>query len=301
MGAVTESAKPQPMLIDVMSNERHVMVGDSFTIGRSPSADLVLDSKRVSRQHAMIRREGKGFQFFDLKSSNGSWVDGREVDKPVALEDGSQVRIGNRGFTFYTGADTAAVVTASMPPDATMVLIDREPMVFLVADIHQFTSFSEGRAEEEVAEMLSPWYDRCRALVDAAGGTVDKFIGDSVFAYWRKVDAETCAAVCACAEGLVRSLDGLDGFDGGKVGAALHIGDAAVGAIGGANRTALGEAVNLTFRVEGLTRPLGKEMLVTKAFLDNADPVLCQRFESLGEQEAKGFKKRVEVFGLSQG
>ena len=298
MGAVMEPAKPQPMLIDMMSNERHVMVGDSFTIGRSPDADLVLDSKRVSRQHAMIRREGSGFLLFDLKSSNGSWVDGREVEKPVALGDGSHIRIGSYGFTFYTGADKAVAVTASLPPDATMVLIDREPMVFLVADIHSFTTFSEGRDEEQVAVMLSPWYDRCRKLVQDAGGTVDKFIGDSVFAYWRKVTPESCAAACECAEATVRSLEGLDGFDGGKVGAALHVGDAAVGAIGGGSRTALGEAVNLTFRVEGLTRPLGERMLATGAFLENAGDELGARFRSLGEQEAKGFKKRVEVFGL---
>lgn len=293
-----EDAKPQPMLIDVMSNERHVMVGDSASIGRSPSCDVVLDSKRVSRQHAMIRREGGRFVFYDLKSSNGSWVDGMEVDKPVDLHNGSQVRIGNRGFTFYTGADKAVAATATLPPDATMVLIDRQPMVLLVADIQSFTTFSEGRDEEQVHELLTPWYDRCREHVGSAGGTVDKFIGDSVFAYWREVTPEVCAAACACAEGVARALEGLPGFEGGRCGAALHVGLAAVGAIGGGDRTALGEAVNLTFRVEGLTRTVGDGILVTRAFRDSCSDELATTFEPLGEHEVKGFRKKVEVFGL---
>ncbi len=264
-----DAPKPKPFLIEVMGGERFD-VEDSCTIGRSNSADLVLESRRVSRQHAMIKRSGETFLFYDLNSSNGSWVDGREVDQPVPLHDGSQIRIGSFGFTFYTGTG-ATPEPASTAPDATMVLIDREPMVFLVADIHSFTTLSEGLDEAEVADMLGPWYERCGTIIVEAKGTIDKFIGDSVFAYWRGTDIGVRAAACKCAGAIARSMEGLEGLGGSRCGVAVHIGKAAVGAIAPGSRTALGEAVNMTFRVEGLTRPLGRTALATGAFLEGWD------------------------------
>ncbi len=288
---------PKPALVDVLSGRRYV-VFDGFTIGRAPGASLVIDSRRVSRQHAMIRGDASGFLFYDLKSANGSWVDGRRVDRPVPLLDGSEIRIGSYRYSFLTGTGGARPAPEHFEADATMVLIDKTPMVFMVADIHEFTSLSEGLDEAAVAHMLDPWYTRCRGLVEGAGGTVDKFIGDSVFAYWRSVDPEVRKAAAGCAAGVSRSLEGLGSLAEGRCGVALHIGTAAVGAIGGGDQTALGEAVNLTFRVEGLTRRLGYEVLATAAFIDGWD-VGEVRFEPLGPHAVKGFKKEVEVFGLA--
>ena len=98
---------------------------------------------------------------------------------------------------------------------------------------------------------------------------------------------------------MVTSLEGLKGFGGGSCGVALHVGTAAVGAIGRSTRTALGEAVNLTFRVEALTRPLACNLLVTSAFLEDWDAG-ARPFESLGSHAVKGFSAEVEVFGPLQ-
>ena len=290
---------PEPALVDELSGNR-MEVGDSFTIGRSPGADLVIDSERISRKHALIRREGDGFLFYDLKSANGSWVDDRQVDQPVPLHEGSRIRIDSHRFTFIAGAGGDSSSLGS--PDSwgtTLVGIDQEPMVFMVVDLHGFTSLVEGLEEKQVAEMLAPWYERCREQIDSTGGTIDKFIGDSVFSWWPGTGVDARAAALRCARGMVTSLEGLKGFDSGSCGVALHVGTAAVGAIGRSTRTALGGAVNLTFRVEALTRPLGRKLLVTSAFLEGWDAGACQ-FESLGSHAVKGFSTEVKVFGLLQ-
>jgi class 3 adenylate cyclase len=292
-----EPPPPEPALIDELSGNR-MEVGDSFTIGRSPGADLVIDSERVSRKHALIRREGDGFLFYDLKSANGSWIDDRQVDQPVSLHEGSRVRIDSHRFTFHAGAGEDSSSRDS--PDfrgTTLVGIDREPMVFMVVDLHGFTSLVEGLEERQVAEMLAPWYERCREQIESTGGTIDKFIGDSVFARWRGTGINTRAAALRCARAMVTSLEGLKGFEGGSCGVALHVGTAAVGSLGRSTRTALGEAVNLTFRVEALTRPLGRKLLVTSTFLEGWDAG-ARQFASLGSHAVKGFSAEVEVFGL---
>ena len=289
----------KPTLVNELSGNT-VDVNDTFTIGRSPDADLVIESGRVSRKHAMIRREGNGFLFYDLQSANGSWVDDRQVDQPVPLHEGSHIRIDSHRFTFRAGAGGDSSSRDS--PDSwgtTLVGIDREPMVFMVVDLHGFTSLVQGLEERQVAEILVTWYERCREQIDSTGGTIDKFIGDSVFAWWPETGVDARAAALRCARGMVTSLEGLKGFEGGSCGVALHVGPAAIGSLGRSTRTALGGAVNLTFRIETLTRSLGCNLLVTSEFLEDWDAGASQ-FESLGSHAVKGFSAEVEVFGLLQ-
>ncbi len=54
----------------------------------------------------------------------------------------------------------------------------------LFADLVGFTTLSEHRDPEEVRELLSRYFDRCRTLIERYGGTVEKFIGDAVMAVW---------------------------------------------------------------------------------------------------------------------
>ncbi len=299
-GADPDGQEP-PLLIDMATHQRHVVAGDSFTIGRSRAADLVLDSPRISRQHAMLRRDEEGaYLFFDLNSSNGSWVDGKQVTKPQPLRDGSQIRLGPFGFTFHVfGGLDPPPPASELRPDATMVLVDRQPMVFVVADIHRFTSLSEGLKERAVADLLGPWYDRCRGLVEGQSGAVDKFIGDSVFAYWSGLAADTHAAAAACAESLARSLDDLPGFKGARLGVALHSGSAALSPAPGGAHTPLGEAVNLTFRLETLTREVPHSILASADFRERCPEPLAERFTSLGMHPLKGFRKQFEVYALT--
>ncbi|MFP6859148.1 MAG: FHA domain-containing protein, partial [Roseibacillus sp.] len=90
-----EAPPLKPTLVNELSGDR-MDVGDVFTIGRSSDCDLVIERGRVSRKHAMIRREGDGFVFYDLQSANGSWVDDRHVDQPVPLHERSHIRIESR-------------------------------------------------------------------------------------------------------------------------------------------------------------------------------------------------------------
>jgi pSer/pThr/pTyr-binding forkhead associated (FHA) protein len=70
------------------------------TIGRSRSNDISLEDTRVSRHHARIVRDGRGFLIEDLNSRNGTRVDDRAVRDSAALTDGAVVRIGDSIFRF---------------------------------------------------------------------------------------------------------------------------------------------------------------------------------------------------------
>ena len=67
--------------------------GDPITIGRASTNDLVIGDPRVSRLHARIERTGGGIRIVDLKSGNGTWMNGEKIDSEDLLV-GDRLRIG---------------------------------------------------------------------------------------------------------------------------------------------------------------------------------------------------------------
>ena len=82
-----------------------------------------------------------------------------------------------------------------------------------------------------------------------------------------------------------------------KCGVGLHIGDAAVGAVARGTRTALGDAVNIAFRIEALTRNLGRPILVSGDFLKDWEAGQAL-FDPCGSYELKGYSGATELFAL---
>ena len=146
----------------------------------------------------------------------------------------------------------------------------------LYADLRGFTALSETTEPAAMIAALDAWFERVAGAVQAFGGEVLKFIGDGVLAIFpvTGTPAEACEAalraVVAARAGMahldaVRQAQGLPPL---PFGAALHLGDILWGNIGAADRldfTAIGPAVNLVSRLEGLCRPLGRSVLISGA------------------------------------
>ena len=146
----------------------------------------------------------------------------------------------------------------------------------LYADLRDFTAMSETTEPAAMIAALDAWFDRVAGAVHAFGGEVLKFIGDGVLAIFpvTGAPAEACEAalraVVAARAGMahldaVRQAQGLPPL---PFGAALHLGEMLWGNIGAADRldfTAIGPAVNLVSRLEGLCRPLGRSVLISGA------------------------------------
>jgi phosphoserine phosphatase RsbU/P len=76
-------------------------------LGRHPECHVVLDSGAVSRQHAKIVRDSKRYMLEDLKSRNGTFVNGRLIGEPTALQDGDVVRICDLELAFHGDLEPA--------------------------------------------------------------------------------------------------------------------------------------------------------------------------------------------------
>ena len=93
------STEQSPFLVDPVGRE-HTLVGEDITIGRAVESDIVVTSKRVSREHARVRREGWRVMLEDMGSTNGTFLNDERVLVPVALHDGDRIAIGDVVLTF---------------------------------------------------------------------------------------------------------------------------------------------------------------------------------------------------------
>ncbi|MGF1477064.1 MAG: adenylate/guanylate cyclase domain-containing protein [Geminicoccaceae bacterium] len=164
--------------------------------------------------------------------------------------------------------------------------VEREIAV-LFADIRDFTRLAEGKLPYDVVYLLNQYSRQMGEQIEAAGGHLDKFIGDGVMALFGINDAPETAARSAltAAQGMGTSLEELneslasDLNEPLRIGIGLHMGSSIVGEIGyGRARqlTAIGDAVNVASRLEGLTKErrvqlVVSEQLITRAGIDAPD------------------------------
>lgn len=88
---------------------------ERLVVGRAPTCDLVLDDPSVSERHAQVRRTAGGFELIDLRSAQGTTVDGAPVRGPVAPSDGARVRVGQVELTFVDPRSRASASAAAAP------------------------------------------------------------------------------------------------------------------------------------------------------------------------------------------
>ncbi|MBV8538710.1 MAG: adenylate/guanylate cyclase domain-containing protein, partial [Alphaproteobacteria bacterium] len=205
----------------------------------------------------------------------------------------------------YLGRRGAAQVLAGRSRRETGETI-RAALLF--ADLRGFTELSEAVAPEAVVAALDSWFDRIAGAVHAFGGEVLKFIGDGVLAIFpvgERSPSAACdaalSAVGAARAGMAHLNRGRDGqgLPSLHFGVALHFGEMLWGNVGTADRldfTAIGPAVNLVSRLEGLCRPLARGVLATGAFAAQTTMPLAP----VGEHRLRGIAAPCAVFTLPE-
>ncbi|MBW3567953.1 MAG: CHASE2 domain-containing protein, partial [Proteobacteria bacterium] len=173
----------------------------------------------------------------------------------------------------------------------------------LFSDIRGFTALSETRPPEEIVRLLNRYFARQVEVIFRFGGTIDKFIGDAIMAFWgapveNPEQAEHAVRAALEMTRVVREFrdelaeTGIE-FD---IGIGLHTGQAVVGFIGAENRldyTAIGDTVNLASRVEGQTKGVARVLVSDETRRRCADSF---HFIDHGEFTVKGRARAVHLY-----
>ncbi len=147
-------------------------------------------------------------------------------------------------------------------------------ITILVADVRNYTLFSEQLPIFRLSAVMSRLFRSATEVVEASGGTVDKFIGDAVMARWIVEEAasvgDTVLAALWCSVDLNRCIQEINRAFPNlpfplTIGVGINSGQAALGNVDLHNRrnfTALGDSVNFAFRLEALTQKLGRSVVI---------------------------------------
>jgi adenylate cyclase len=160
--------------------------------------------------------------------------------------------------------------------DSVILSGEERELTILFSDIRSFTSMAEKMRPDALCAFLNEYLTPMTAAVMNRRGTVDKFIGDAVMAFWNAplTTPSHVRHACECALAMLKELERLNhswlkrGLPSIHIGIGIHCGMARVGNMGSKQRfeyTVIGDTVNLASRLEGLTKLYGAEILVSDA------------------------------------
>lgn len=201
------------------------------------------------------------------------WLFGYAAVGTAARTVGSHQRaFAQSALGKYLPADVAAQIMRD--PDQLSLHGERRNIFCVFTDLEGFTKLSHATTPETVARLLNAYLDRLSDIVLSHGGTIDKFVGDAVVAFWgaplSRPDDGPQAAAAALAMYEAGEKFRVDLSEGvpplGMTRVGLHVGDAIVGNFGGEGRiqyTALGDSMNTASRLEAANKSLKTGVLIS--------------------------------------
>jgi len=174
----------------------------------------------------------------------------------------------------------------------------------LFSDIRNFTAFSERLSAVELKTLLNDFFTPLTGIIFEHGGTIDKYVGDMVMAFWgaplddprHREHAVAAALRMLQAVQALKSVFRARGLPEIDIGIGINSGMMNVGDMGSTYRrayTVLGDAVNLGSRLEGITQAYGVNLLIGENTHAALDGVLCRRIDRVS---VKGREQPVSIY-----
>lgn len=222
----------------------------------------------------------------------------REIEMMnVAL---ARMKSGLRSFARYVPRDLVRAVVASGQPAE--LSGDTRELTIYFSDLAGFTSLAESRTPDELVKLLGQYFDDMSQIIASEQGTLDKYLGDGIMAFWGAPLPLPAHAARACAAALrchrrVRELEARGVSLVTRIGIAT--GDVLVGNIGSTERmnyTVMGDTANLASRLEGLNKQYGTQLMISEATFEQARGEIVAR--PLDVVAVKGKVRGVRVYEL---
>jgi adenylate cyclase len=184
---------------------------------------------------------------------------------------------------------------------------ERREATVLFADLVGYTQLSERVDPSVLVRILNGWFERASRCIVDHRGRISTFVGDGILALfgalepnpWQCDDAVRAALALRAAVAAYGAELAAEGLPPVSLGVGIHRGVGVAGLVGSHEKmefTVIGRATNVAARVQGLTRALGVDLLVTRAVRDALDPRFAVR--ALPAAELRGVAEPVEIFAV---
>ncbi|NCW51388.1 MAG: adenylate/guanylate cyclase domain-containing protein, partial [Betaproteobacteria bacterium] len=190
-------------------------------------------------------------------------------------------------------------------PDKDLMAAREHHVAIMFTDIAGFTTLARTLSPQQIAQLLREVLTALSAMIHQHEGTIDKYIGDAIMAFWgaplqvRHPEQQALAAALAMVNRLADLQQDLSARHLPRImiGIGIHSGMAYVGDMGSSFRstyTAIGDNVNLAARVEGLTRVYGLSVLVTEKVKQSCEADFLFRF--VDRVVVKGYDESIAIY-----
>ena len=251
---------------------------NTCTLGRGVTNTLVVDVPGISRSHAMLQPgPGGGYLLADLRSTNGTYVNGLRLEQVVPLRDGDKIELGELTLV-YRCQQTA---DHSAESNATSIQIHSGNCWLLLLDLIGYTTHTQKVGAEAASADFKRWLELIRPALVRSGGTINAYLGDAVFVYWRE-DRHAAPKVAAAVHELVQ----LQAVSPRPFRLILHY--AKIRISGGLQGESLaGTDVIFLFRIEKSTKNLGSTCVISEAAANSLQLVPVAR--ALGKHPVRDY------------
>ncbi|MBU0674777.1 MAG: adenylate/guanylate cyclase domain-containing protein [Proteobacteria bacterium] len=311
---MTDSSEEQAILSELDESGAVVSTWNlkgktTFRLGRGPGNDFTLPFSWVSRQHSIIQQEGGGiFQIIDLGSANGTYINSKRIFSPTILNSGDIITMGKTTLKFSQFLDQprAVEVEQEATMDMTIAYLQKHIVTILVCDLRDFTSLSELMGNQVVSKLIQFWTKKVGGIVQDNDGNVDKFIGDAVMATWVGGTIEEGVRHALAAALQINNYTRRMGESIPEVprqlavGAAINTGEAMMGNMGvdsHRDSTVIGDVVNVTFRLESLTKQNVMDVIIGEETAKHIQDV--NSFFTRKSFILRGKKGEIEAYGCT--
>jgi len=260
-------------------------------------------SRYICRPLLLLEQDMTRMQRFDL--GRDIHVQSR-ITEIISMESAiNNMKNGLRSFRKYVPAELVGELI-TLHKEAVLGA-ERKQITVFFCDIKDFTSFSEHLSPEELTQLLGVYFDGMTKIILRYQGTVDKYIGDAIMAFWGaplpcdNQAALACQATLECqqfVQELAKRYQG-QGLPAFATRFGLNTGEAIVGNFGYEERlnyTAMGDCVNVASRLEGLNKDYGTTILISESTYLLAKYVVAAR--TIDRVVVKGKSIGVTVFEL---
>ncbi len=221
------------------------------------------------------------------------------------LVEGREKRFVSRAFQHFV--PPAVVKKILQNPESLSLGGRKQELTLFFSDLAGFTSLSEVMRPEDLVQNLNEYLDRMTEVIHAHGGTLDKYVGDAIVAFWNAPEPQPDHAIRACRAALASQnelqifrsklrMSALPDFNA-RIG--LNTGAVTVGFVGARKRfqyTVIGDDVNLASRLEGANKAYGTSILISESTRTAAgESVLAREVDLL---RVKGKQRPVRVYHL---
>jgi adenylate cyclase len=320
LGDASHHAVPRSIANKAVDEKVAILTDNAVADARFKGQSIVLQSVRSAMCSPLLnsKDEAVGLLYVDNMTATNSFSD-EDLQFLVAFSNLASVGLRNvqyaeqiqreamvrNNFERYFAPNVAAEIAARA--DAVGVGGEKRPVTVMFTDIRGFTSMSEKMTPDEIASLMSEYFEEMVDIIFEFGGTLDKFIGDAIMALWGAPIAHPDDADKAvqAAIAMQKAIDELnehwkkEGRPEIKVGVGINHGDVFAGNIGSHRRleyTVLGDAVNTASRL--CSKAAGGEILISPTLFDK----LAEKpqVDQLEPMPMKGKAQPVPVFRVKR-